>query len=109
MTTEIEAPVEAVNKADQRSLYAKRQAIRPLAVRGTFRRIKWIVMGLTLAVYYGTPWIRLDRGAGVPDQAVLLDIPARRFFFFWIEIWPQEIYFLTGLLVIAALALFLAT
>ena len=45
----------------------------------------------------------------MPDQAVLLDLPARRFYFFFLEIWPQEFYFVTGLLVLAALALFLIT
>ena len=62
-----------------------------------------------MAVYYGTPWLRWERGAGLPDQAVLIDFPSRRFYFFFIEIWPQEFYFVTGLLVLAALALFLMT
>ena len=42
-----------------------------------------------------------------PTQAVLLDLPHRRFYFFFIEIWPQEVYYITGLLIIAALTLFL--
>ncbi len=64
---------------------------------------------VTLAIYYLLPWIRWDRGPGQPDQAVLLDLPTRRFYFFWLEIWPQEVYFLTGLLILGALALFLVT
>ena len=36
------------------------------------------------------------------DQAVLVDLPGRRFYFFFIEIWPQEVYYLTGLLILAA-------
>ena len=72
-----------------------------------FRRIKWAVLLVTLGIYYFTPFIRWDRGPGAPDQAVLLDLPDRRFYFFFIEIWPQEVYYLTGLLVLAALALFL--
>ncbi len=43
------------------------------------------------------------------DQAVLVDFPHRRFYFFWIEIWPQEVYYLTGLLILASVALFLFT
>jgi cytochrome c oxidase accessory protein FixG len=51
--------------------------------------------------------VRWDRGPNAPGQAVLIDLPGRRFYFFFIEIWPQEIYYLTGLLIIAAMSLFL--
>jgi polyferredoxin len=51
-----------------------------------------------------TPWIRFDRGPNLPDQAVLLDLANRRFFFFWIEIWPHEFYFVAGLLIMAGSA-----
>ena len=64
---------------------------------------------MTLGVYYITPWIRWDRGPSAPDQAVLIDFPGRRFYFFFIEIWPQEVYYLTGLLILAAIGLFLVT
>ena len=101
--------VEAVNSAASRSLYVSRQAIHPKLVHGTFRNIKWVMMTITLGIYYILPWIRWDRGPNAPDQAVLLDMPGRRFYFFFIEIWPQEIYFVTGLLVLASLVLFLAT
>jgi len=101
--------VEAVNSAASRSLYMKRQAIHPKLVHGTFRNIKWVMMAVTLGIYYVLPWVRWDRGPNAPDQAVLLDMPGRRFYFFFIEIWPQEIYYVTGLLVLASLALFLAT
>jgi hypothetical protein len=100
---------EPVNRSAARSLYAKRRRIHPKAAHGVFRRLKWAIMAVTLAIYYLTPWIRWDRGPNAPDQAVLIDFPARRFYFFFIEIWPQEVYYLTGLLIIAALALFLAT
>jgi polyferredoxin len=62
-----------------------------------------------LGIYYVTPWIRFDRGPNLPDQAVLLDLANRRFFFFWIEIWPHEFYFVAGLLIMAGLGLFLFT
>lgn len=91
------------------SLYAGRVKVYPKEAHGTFRTVKWIVMAVTLGIYYLLPWIRWDRGPHLPDQAVLLDLPARRFYFFFIEIWPQEFYFITGLLVLAALALFLVT
>ena len=60
-------------------------------------------MAVTLGIYYAVPWIRWDRGPYLPDQAVLIDFPSRRFFFFFLEIWPQEFYYITGLLVLAAL------
>ena len=94
---------------DPPSLYAAREPIFPKAISGPFRRLKWIIMILALGVYYITPWIRWDRGAGMPDQAVLVDLANRRFFFFWIEIWPHEFYFVAGLLVMAGLGLFLFT
>ena len=95
--------------SDPPSLYAAREPIFPKAISGPFRRLKWIIMILALGVYYITPWIRWDRGAGMPDQAVLVDLANRRFFFFWIEIWPHEFYFVAGLLVMAGLGLFLFT
>jgi cytochrome c oxidase accessory protein FixG len=101
--------VEAVNAASRRKLYKAREPIYPKRVKGTFRRLKWIIMAVTLGVYYLVPWIRWPRGPAEPDQAVLVDFAGRRFYFFFIEIWPDELYFLTGLLIIAALALFLAT
>ena len=103
------ADVKAVNAKASRSLYAKRQAIHPKLAHGRFRRAKWIVMAVTLAIYYLTPWIRWDRGLAAPDQAVLIDLPSRRFYFFFIEIWPQEVYYITGLLILAAVSLFLVT
>lgn len=101
--------VSAVNKEEERQLYAGRQKIHPKRARGTFRTTKWIVMALTLGVYYLLPWLRWNRGPDLPDQAVLLDMPNNRYFFFFLEIWPQEFYFVTGLLVLAALVLFLLT
>jgi cytochrome c oxidase accessory protein FixG len=92
---------------DDTPLYQARRKIYPQRVQGTFRRIKWIVLLVTLGIYYGLPFVRWDRGPYAPSQAVLVDLPNRRFYFFFIEIWPQEIYYLTGLLILAAMALFL--
>ena len=94
---------------DPPSLYAAREPIFPKRVSGRFRSLKWAVMAVTLAVYYITPWLRWDRGAAMPDQAVLVDLAHRRFFFFGIEIWPHEFYIVAGLLVMAGLGLFLFT
>ena len=94
-------PVEDVlsRKEQKREpLYAGRVKVHPKDVRGTVRRIKWILLALCLGAYYLGPWIRWDRGPGIPDQALLVDLPNRRFYFFWIEIWPQEIYYLTALM-----------
>lgn len=91
------------------SLYASREPIFPKRVSGSFRNLKWIIMIVTLGIYYITPWLRWDRGPQLPDQAVLIDLANRRFFFFWIEIWPHEFYFVAGLLIMAGLGLFLFT
>ena len=64
-------------------------------------------MAFCLGVYYLLPFVRWDRGPNAPSQAVLVDFPNRRFYFFFIELWPQEVYYFTGLLIIAAMALFL--
>ncbi|ESZ15293.1 cytochrome c oxidase accessory protein CcoG [Mesorhizobium sp. L48C026A00] len=101
---------EAVNSAKTRQpLYAPRRKIFPKQASGSFRRFKWLVMAITLGIYYLTPWLRWDRGAFAPDQAVLLDLVNRRFYFFFIEIWPQEFYYVAGLLMMAGIGLFLIT
>jgi cytochrome c oxidase accessory protein FixG len=91
------------------SLYAAREPVFPRRVKGAFRTLKWWIMAVTLGIYYITPWLRWDRGPNLPDQAVLVDLANRRFFFFMIEIWPQEFYFVAGLLIMAGLGLFLFT
>jgi cytochrome c oxidase accessory protein FixG len=100
-------PSAAPASADDAPLYVPRKAIYPQAVKGRFRTIKWVVLAITLGIYYFLPFIRWDRGPNAPDQAILVDLANGRFYFFFIEIWPQEVYYLTGLLVLAALTLFL--
>ena len=97
------------NSETPQSLYAAREPVFPKRVSGAFRNLKWGLMIFTLGIYYLTPWIRWDRGPQLPDQAVLVDLANRRFFFFWIEIWPHEFYFIAGLLIMAGLGLFLFT
>ena len=101
--------VEAVNDREVRSLYEKRVKIHPKRARGTFRTAKWIFMAVSLGIYYVLPWLRWDRGPNLPDQAVLIDFPGRRFYFFFFDILPRELYYVTGILVVSALALFLVT
>ncbi len=95
------------NNTTPPSLYAAREPVFPKRVTGAFRNLKWVIMLVTLGIYYLTPWIRWDRGPQLPDQAVLVDLANRRFYFFWIEIWSHEFYFVAGLLIMAGLGLFL--
>lgn len=90
-------------------LYEKRKGVYPKAVTGFYRRLKWLIMAVTLTVYYVTPWLRWDRGPYAPDQAVLVDLANRRFYMFSIEIWPHEFYYVAGLLIMAGVGLFLIT
>ena len=91
------------------ALYAKRESIQPKLVHGKYRRIKWAILILTLAFYYGIPWLRWPRAPQEPSQAVLVDFAGSRLYFFGIEIWPDEFYLVTGILVLSALALFFVT
>nr|WP_246047782.1 4Fe-4S binding protein [Hankyongella ginsenosidimutans] len=97
-----------VNTDDTR-LYEEHRKVYPKAVKGTYRKLKWVIMSVLLAIYYITPWIRFDRGPNAPDQAILLDLGTRRFYFFFAEIWAQEVYYFAGAMVVAALGLFLVT
>jgi len=97
------------NPASSESLYAKRRKIQVRDITGRFRRFKTQALVLLLAIYYLVPWLRWDRGPNAPDQAVLVDFPTRKFYFFFIEIWPQEVYYLTGILIMMAIGLFAIT
>ncbi|MDO6461451.1 cytochrome c oxidase accessory protein CcoG [Granulosicoccaceae sp. 1_MG-2023] len=84
--------------------YKKREKIQPRMVHGLFANLRIIAVAVLLGIYYILPWLRWgDR------QAVLLDLPARKFHFFGITFWPQDFFFLAVLLIIAALALFFFT
>lgn len=90
-------------------LFEKKERIFPKRVWGKYRKVKWVVMIITLAIYYLAPFLRWDRGIHAPDQAILIDMSTQRAYFFFIEIWPQEVYYLTGILILAAVALFFVT
>src|SRR5579863_8354107 len=100
-------PPAALQFDEEGPLYVARKKVYPQKVSGTFRSIKWGLMAFCLGVYYLLPFVRWHRGLGAPSQAVLIDFPNRRFYFFFIELWPQEVYYFTGLLILAAMILFL--
>ncbi len=58
--------VTPVNKRGTRALHKKREKIYPKRAYGAFRQVKWIVMAITLTIYYVTPWLRWDRGPYAP-------------------------------------------
>lgn len=86
---------------------AAKTPVVPQSVTGRIRRIKWMVLLLTLSIYYVTPFLRWDRGPHAPDQAVLLDFANGRLYAFFVEVWPQDLYLITGLLVLASAILIL--
>lgn len=90
-------------------LFKKQEKIYPRRVWGKFRKLKWVAMIVLLAIYYGAPWLRWHRGGQSPDQAILIDLNHTRAYFFGLEIWPQEIYYITGILILAAVGLFFVT
>ncbi|HOO50342.1 MAG TPA: cytochrome c oxidase accessory protein CcoG, partial [Alphaproteobacteria bacterium] len=67
--------------------FAAQEKVYPKAVAGRFRFYKWTAMIVCLAIYYLSPFIRWDRPGDTPDQAILIDLPSRRAYFFMIEIW----------------------
>ena len=111
MSSEALPVEEALSRAEQRAspLYAGRVEVYAKAIRvssGRSNGPRWSCCWRSTTL---TPWLRWDRGPGAPNQAVLADMAGGRLYFFGIEIWPQEVYYLTGLLMLAAFGLFLAT
>jgi cytochrome c oxidase accessory protein FixG len=98
-TTEPNTPDEV-----EVSLYADRQKIYPRSVSGLFSQWRWATVWLTQIVFYGLPWLQWNG-----RQAILFDLEARRFYLGGLVLYPQDFIYLTGLLVISALALFLFT
>ena len=96
-------------KQKEQNLYAGRVKVHPMGITGFYRKLKWAAVIVLLGIYYVAPWLRWDRGPNAPDQALLIDMPARRAYFLGIEIWPQEVYYLAGLLIMGAIGLFLVT
>lgn len=86
------------------SLYASHEKIYPRSVSGRFANWRWGMVFLTQLVFYGLPWLQWGQ-----RQAVLFDLGARRFYIFGLVLYPQDFIYLTGLMVISALSLFLFT
>ena len=89
-------------------MYAARIPIYPRSVKGRFRNIKWGILLLAYTVYFLLPWLRWERNVG-PDQAVVFDIADRKFYLFGLVAHAQDLFWLTGFLLIAALLLFFVT
>ncbi len=94
----IEPAVEEV------ALYEIRKKLYPRAVHGWFARWRWALVFLTQAIFYGLPWVSWNG-----RQAVLFDLAARKFYIFGWLFWPQDVIYLTGILIVSALSLFLFT
>ena len=86
------------------SLYASHQKIHPRSTTGFFTNWRWAMVWLTQIIFYGLPWLEWGQ-----RQAVLFDLGARRFYIFGLVLYPQDFIYLTGLMVISALSLFLFT
>ena len=90
-------------------LFEAKKRLYPQNIKGRFRRLKWILNSVFLSIFLFAPFIRFDRPHTAPDQAILIDLPGSRAYFFFIEIWPQEVYYLAGILISAAIILFFIT
>ena len=93
---------------DQLGLYQKRIPIFTRSVKGQFRRFKTSVLVLAYAIYFLLPWLPWSR-LDAPAQAVLFDLPGRRFLIFGLTVYPQDVIWLALLLFIAAILLFFVT
>ena len=98
--------VSDANASDdvEQSLYAKRQKIYPREVHGLFAALRTMGVSTLLGLYYIVPWLQLDG-----RQAVLFDLPERKFYILNMVFWPQDFFYLALLLIVAALGLFFVT
>ena len=94
----------ADTREDEGALYAKHAKVYPREVDGIFARLRLLGVAVLLGLFYGIAWLPWDG-----HQAILLDLPARKFYIFGLTFWPQDFFFFAWLLVIAALALFFFT
>ena len=94
----------AAGQAEEQALYEIRKKIYPRAVSGWFARWRVALVIATQLAFYGTAWLEWNG-----RQALLFDLVARKFYIFGIVLWPQDFIYLTALLVISALSLFLFT
>ena len=99
-STPVAVPAAPVEQA----LYEIRKKIYPRAVTGTFALWRWLFVWATQLVFYGLPWLPWNG-----RQAVLFDLAHRKFYILSLVFWPQDIFYLTVLLIISAYSLFLFT
>lgn len=93
-------PIQSVEE----SLYEVRRKIHPRSVSGIFARWRIVFVLLTQILFYGLPWLSWN-----DRQAVLFDLVQRKFYIFGLVLWPQDVIYLTLLLILSALSLFLFT
>lgn len=93
-------PIDVIEE----SLYEVRSKIYPRSVGGLFARWRFVLVLATQLLFYGLPWLSWNG-----RQAVLFDLIARKFYIFGLVLWPQDVIYLTLLLILSALALFLFT
>lgn len=86
------------------SLYQSQDKVYPRSVTGVFTNWRWVMVWLTQLFFYGVPWLEWGQ-----RQAMLFDLEAKRFFIFGLVFNPQDLIYLTFLLIISALSLFLFT
>jgi cytochrome c oxidase accessory protein FixG len=89
--------------------FIAKKKLYPQKAIGKFRNLKSRLNFLFLAIYCLTPFLRFDRENTAPNQAVLIDIVNSKAYFFFIEIWAQEVFYLAGILILSAVALFFIT
>jgi cytochrome c oxidase accessory protein FixG len=86
------------------NLYAAAEKIYPRSTFGFFTKWRWVMIWLTQLFFYGVPWLEWGQ-----RQALLFDLEARRFYIFNLVLYPQDLIYLTAILIISALSLFLFT
>ena len=96
-------PIKLATEVEE-ALYEVRKKIYPRAVHGWFAGWRWTLVWFTQILFYGTAWVTWNG-----RQAVLFDLVSRKFYIFGLVLWPQDFIFLTALLIISAMALFLFT
>ena len=98
-------PIENItNAATGGSLFASAKAIHPRSSKGRYTNLRWLLVWITQIIFYGLPWLNWGE-----RQAVLFDLASRKFYIFGLVLYPQDFIYLTGILVISALSLFLFT
>lgn len=97
-------PIKADSQEKTVSFFEAHKKIYPRSISGRFMSWRWAMVWLTQLLFYGLPW--LDWGQ---RQMVLFDLGARRFYLFGYVLYPQDFIYLTGLLIVSALSLFLFT